>query len=88
MFPQYTDQVVTLNAPTFFATGDAFLTSIGFPPGAGSNIARLEADGDAVHLIGNVDPGYAISIAQEEFPDVLNKLSAIIAAWTVWMAWT
>lgn len=30
MFPQYTDQVVTLNAPTFFGTGDAFLTSIGF----------------------------------------------------------
>jgi Ca2+-binding RTX toxin-like protein len=74
MFPQYTDQVVTLNAPTFFGTGDAFLTSIGFQPGSGSNITRLEADGDAVHLIGNVDPGYAISIAQEEFPGVTDKL--------------
>ena len=67
MFPQYTDQVVTLNAPTFYATGDAFLTSIGFPPGSGSNITRLEADGDFVHTLGNVDPGYAISIAQEDF---------------------
>ena len=67
MFPQYTDQVVTLNAPTFFSYGDAFLTSMGFPPQSGTNITRLEADGDAVHLIGNVDPGYAISIAQEDF---------------------
>ncbi|PPC94065.1 MAG: hypothetical protein CTY33_05680 [Methylotenera sp.] len=74
MFPQYTDQVVTLNAPTFFAIGDTFLTSIGFPPGSGSNITRLEAEGDAVHLFGNVDPGYAISIAQEEFPDAINKV--------------
>jgi Ca2+-binding RTX toxin-like protein len=74
MFPQYTDQVVTLNAPTFFANGDAFLTSIGFPPGSGANITRLEADGDAVHLIGNVDPGYAIAIAQETFPDLADKV--------------
>lgn len=65
MFPQYTDQVVTLNAPTFFGTGDAFLTSIGFPPSAGGNITRLEADGDGVHLIGNVDPGSVINIVQE-----------------------
>jgi trimeric autotransporter adhesin len=74
MFPQYTDQVVTLNAPTFYATGDAFLTSIGFPPGSGSNITRLEADGDFVHTLGNVDPGYAISIAQEKFPGVTDTV--------------
>jgi hypothetical protein len=54
--------------------GDAFLTSIGFPPGSGSNITRLEADGDAVHLLGEVDPGYVISTGQEEFPDAINKL--------------
>lgn len=74
MFPQYTDQVVTLNAPTFYATGDAFLTSIGFPLGSGSNITRLEADGDFVHTLGNVDPGYAISIAQEKFPGVTDTV--------------
>jgi hypothetical protein len=32
MFPEHTDQVVTLNAPTFISHGDAFLTSMGFTP--------------------------------------------------------
>lgn len=53
MFPEHTDQVVTLNAPTFISHGDAFLTSMGFTPQSGTNITRLEADGDAIHLIGN-----------------------------------
>ena len=76
MFPQYTDQVVTLNAPTFFANGDAFLTSMGFTPQSGANITRLEADGDAVHLIGNVDPGYAISISQENQSGPIASISS------------
>lgn len=76
MFPEHTDQVVTLNAPTFISHGDAFLTSMGFAPQSGMNITRLEADGDAIHLIGNVDPGYAISIAQENSDGVIASISS------------
>ena len=75
MFPQYVDQVVTLNAPTFFSRGDNFLNSLGFTVRSNANITRLEADGDAVHLLGNVDPGYAIQIAQENAPGVFASVS-------------
>ena len=74
MFPSRADQVVTLNAPTLFSQGDSFLTTMGFPPVSGANITRLDADGDGVHLLGNVDLGTAINIAQENLPGLLAPL--------------
>jgi Ca2+-binding RTX toxin-like protein len=71
LFPANTDQVATLNAPTFFSQGDAYLSWIGFPPVSDANVARLEADGDGVHRLGTVRPGTAISIAQEDEPGAI-----------------
>ena len=68
LFPSDTHEVVTLNAPTFFTWGDVTLSRLGCPPVAGSNITRLEADGDGIHLLGNIDPGTAVRIAQENSP--------------------
>lgn len=66
LFPGNTHEVVTLNAPTFFAWGDATLSRLGYPPATSDNISRLEADGDGIHLLGNIDPGTVVNIAQED----------------------
>lgn len=71
LFPANTDQVATLNAPTFFSQGDTYLSWIGYPPASDANVARLEADGDGVHHLGTVRPGTAISIAQEDEPGAI-----------------
>jgi trimeric autotransporter adhesin len=65
LFPNNTDEVVTLNAPGLFPQGDYALASFGFPKTNESNITRIEADGDPVSEIGTVWPGYRLRIAQE-----------------------
>lgn len=76
LFPDRVDEVVTLNAPTFFSQGDVYLNSLGFPSTVNSRIARLEADGDGVSELGNVDPGTAIRIAQENNPGPIAAISS------------
>lgn len=73
-FPGCVNEVVTLNAPTFPTQGDIYLNSLGFPSviEAEARITRLEADGDVVSEVGNVDPGTAIRIAQENFPGLAS----------------
>jgi Ca2+-binding RTX toxin-like protein len=75
LFPANVDEVVTLNAPTFFSHGDTMLNWLGFPQTMGAHITRLEADGDGIHLLGNVDPGTAVSIAQEDLPGAVAAIS-------------
>jgi len=75
IFPQRVDEVVTLNAPTFFSQGDLFLNALGYTNSVNAKITRLEADGDGVSELGNVDPGTAIRIAQENAPGPLAAIS-------------
>ena len=75
LFPQNVAEVVTLNAPTFFSQGDIFLNALGFPNSVNARITRLEADGDGVSELGNVDPGTPIRIAQENAPGPIAALS-------------
>ena len=76
LFPDRVTEVVTLNAPTFFSHGDVFLNVLGFTNSINSKITRLEADGDGVSKLGNVDPGTAIPIAQENNPGPLAAISS------------
>jgi hypothetical protein len=77
-FPDSVNEVVTLNAPTFFTHGDQILSNYGFATrnDITGKITRLEADGDGVSELGNVDPGTAIRIAQENSPGVVAALSS------------
>lgn len=76
IFPQSVNEVVTLNAPTFFSHGDIFLNALGYPNSVNAKITRLEADGDGVSELGNVDPGTAIRFAQENKPGLPAALSS------------
>ncbi len=76
LFPDRTDQVVTLNAPGFFIQGDAALVKIGFPVWDQSNITRIEADGDGVSEIGTIWPGGTIKIAQETGAGAIAAISS------------
>jgi pimeloyl-ACP methyl ester carboxylesterase len=75
LFPGHVDEVVALNAPTFFYPGDAYLSSIGFINTLNSHITRIEADGDGVSELGNIEPGSVIRIAQENKPGLLAAIS-------------
>jgi hypothetical protein len=75
IFPQATNEVVTLNAPGLFGRGDDFLTNIGYPPSDRSKITRIEADGDGISEIGNTWPGFTIRIAQESNTGPVAALS-------------
>ncbi|UBB16003.1 putative Ig domain-containing protein [Comamonas odontotermitis] len=68
IFPDSVDQVVTLNAPTFFSQGDAFLDLLGYSINISDRVTRIEADGDGVHVLGNISFGSVVSIAQENNP--------------------
>lgn len=74
-FPQYTNEVVTLNAPGF-GPGSGALTLAGFPAPSGGNITRLEADGDGVSELGirGLDVGKAVKIAQENVFNVSGTI--------------
>jgi Ca2+-binding RTX toxin-like protein len=73
IFPDSVHEVVTLNAPTFFTQGDLFLDALGYTSTQSAHVTRIEADGDGVHVLGNVSFGAVVSIAQE------NKLGVIPA---------
>jgi len=67
LFPSNVAEVVTLNAPTFFTHGDGFLSMLGFPISINGQITRIEADGDGVSELGNVDPGSAVRMRKRIF---------------------
>lgn len=71
IFPGNVGEVVTLNAPTFFTQGDVFLNLLGYPTTKGASTTRIEADGDGIHVLGNVSSGTVVSIAQENAPGAI-----------------
>ena len=78
MFPESTDQVVTLNAPGFdpFSgnNGDAWLTALGFPPQADDHITAVNAEGDYVGHLGSIHPGRYVAIPQEAGNGLLDPV--------------
>ena len=76
-FPQNTGQVVTLNAPGFYA-GVNLLSLGGIGPFDSSKITRVEADGDLISEIGwpRRAPGGFIPIAQENGHGVTDSINA------------
>ena len=76
IFPESINEVVTLNAPTFFTQGDAYLNLLGFSSKKGAQVTRIEADGDGIHVLGNVSFGTVVSIAQETNPGAVAAISS------------
>ena len=76
-FPSNAGEVVTLNAPGFFA-GSVLLSGIGIAPFNDAKITRIEADGDGISELGMPGfwPGNKIAIAQENVPGLVAAFSA------------
>lgn len=75
IFPANVNEVVTLNAPNFFTQGDRFLSLLGYTTSqTASRMTRIEAEGDGIHLLGNVRYGTVVTIAQENTPGPLAAI--------------